>query len=120
MHYSIHKEIGDDSTIRIFANLFGGHDLFGADDETFASTGHFEGKTSDTFDLAVAIHIGALDMNDGHIQDEGRQQSYFDPRERVFNHFSGTILKHICAKHGASWQERHTHSGGFHAPGDGS
>ena len=49
---------------------------FGADDQALAGARHLGGKAADAIDLGIAEFIGAVDVDQPHIQDQSRHQAY--------------------------------------------
>jgi hypothetical protein len=89
------------------------------DDQPLAGARHFRREAADALDLAVAVFVRAVDVDQGHIQHQRRQQSDFYAGKRIFDHFGGAVAERVSAEHGTRRQEGHAHRRRFHPPGDG-
>jgi hypothetical protein len=54
----------------------------------FARARHFCREPADAFDLGVAVSVGAVDVDQGDIQDERGEQRHLHARERILDHLS--------------------------------
>ena len=64
--------------------------------------------------------VRAVDVDQGHVQNERGEQRNFHTRERILDHFCGAVFERIGAEHGTGRQERDAHRRGFHPPRDGA
>ena len=75
VHHRVDQVVGDDGTVRLAADDLFVDDFLGADDQGLGSPGQLSGKAADAVDLGIPVAIGAVDVDQAHIQDERRNQA---------------------------------------------
>ena len=68
-------------------------DLLGADQQSFGGPGQLCRESADAIDLGIAVFVGAVDMDQTHVQDQGWQQADWVAGEWIGDNFRGASIR---------------------------